>query len=164
MTRILQLGNADNWEQIYHTTVAAVTLNSKIHNPIPEITIPLLLETHILAVYVTTDIPEGRKWNFAGFLNQKFELGLTVGGTPEADELSRRKLWLNRIKLVVFPRLTATYSITFGVPEWFKNVNVTVWQYVGADYDSVEQFLTSDIQPALARIEQKIDDISNYGS
>lgn len=157
MTRILQLGNADNWEQIYQTTVAAVTLNSKIHNPIPEITVPILLETHILAVYVTTDIPEGRKWNFAGFLNQKFELGLTVGGTPEADELSRRKLWLNKIKLILFPKLTATYSIAFGVPEWFKNVNVTVWQYVGTDYDSVEQFLIEDIQPALARIESKID-------
>ncbi|MBH8563758.1 hypothetical protein I8748_16430 [Nostoc sp. CENA67] len=157
MTRTLQLGNADNWQQIFNTSVAAVTLNSTAYVPIPEITAPLLLETHVLATYITTNIPEGRKWNFAGFLNQKFELGLTVGGTPEADNLTRRKLWLNRIQLIILPKLTANYAISFDVPEWFKNVNVTLWQYVGVDYDSTEQALSADVMPALTRIESKID-------
>ncbi|MCC5641130.1 hypothetical protein LC593_35980 [Nostoc sp. CHAB 5844] len=157
MTRILQLGNADNWEQIYHTSVAAVNVTPKVHAPIPEITVPLLLENHILAVYITTEVPEGSNWNFAGFLNQKFELGLTVGGTPEADELSRRKLWLNRIKLVMFQKLTSNYAISFDVPKWFKNVNLTAWQYIGVDYDSIEQLLVEDIKPSLVSIESKID-------
>lgn len=157
MTRILQLGNADNWEQIYSTSVAAVTVTPKVHAPIPEITVPLLLDNHILAVYITTEIPEGSNWNFAGFLNQKFELGLTVGGIPEADELSRRKLWLNRIKLIMFPQLTSNYAISFDVPKWFKSINLTVWQYTGVDYDSVEQSLTEDIIPRLMSIESKID-------
>ncbi|MDZ7969062.1 MAG: hypothetical protein RM368_29610 [Nostoc sp. DedSLP03] len=47
---------------------------------------------------------------------------------------------------------------------WLKDLRLTLWEYQGADYDSIEQSLTSDIQPALARIEQKIDDISNYGA
>ncbi|OCQ98958.1 hypothetical protein BCD64_23250 [Nostoc sp. MBR 210] len=157
MGRILQLGNADNWQQIYNTSVAAVNVTPDTHVPIAEITVPFLIDTHVLAVYITTNIPEGRDWNFAGFLNQKFELGLTVGGVPEADELSRRKLWLNRIKLVIFPPLTSTYAISFDVPKWFKNVSLTVWEYIGADFDSTEQTLNQDIQPTLARIESKID-------
>jgi hypothetical protein len=157
MTRTLQLSNADNWQQVYHHSVAAVTINSDTHVPIAEITVPLLLDTHVLAVYVTTEVPEGRNWNFAGFLNQKFELGLTVGGTPEADELSRRKLWLNKIKLIIFPQLTSTYAISFDIPKWFKSVQLTVWEYVGSDYDSVDQVLTQSIQPSLARIESKVD-------
>ena len=157
MTRILQLNNTDNWEQIYNTSVVAVTVTPKFSVPIPEITVPLLLESHILAVYITTEVPEGGNWHFAGFLNQKFQLGLTVGGTPEADELSRRKLWLNRIKLIVFPKLTPTYAISIDVPKWFKNVNLTIWKYTGVDYDSVEQLLTQDIQPRLTTIESKID-------
>ncbi|MBD2772917.1 hypothetical protein, partial [Iningainema tapete] len=121
MTRILQLGNASNWEQIYNHSQAAVSINPDTHAPIPEIVVPLLIETHVLAVYITTVVPEAREWHFAGYLNQKFELGLTVGGTPEADELSRRKLWLNRIKLIIFPKITATYAISFSVPKWFKS-------------------------------------------
>jgi hypothetical protein len=139
MSRVLQLGNSANWDQIYTTSVSAVRVTPDTHAPIPEITIPFLLEVHVIAVYVFTDIPEGRRWFFAGFLNQKFELGLTVGGTPDADELSRRKLTLNRIKLVIFPKITANYSVSFSVPEWFTSVSITVWQYLGPDYDSVEK-------------------------
>jgi hypothetical protein len=160
MGRVLQLSNAANWEQIYNTSVAAVNITPDTHVPIAEITVPFLIDTHVLAVYITTDVPEGREWFFAGYLNQKFELGLTVGGTPEADELSRRKLSINRIKLIILPKITANYAISFSVPKWFKSVQITVWQYIGTDYDSIEQTINQDIQPALARIESKVDAIS----
>lgn len=155
--RTLQLNNADNWEQIYNTSVSAVFITPKVHAKIPKIEVPFLLDTHVLAVYVTTEVPEGSNWNFAGYLSQQFNLGLIVGGTPEADEVSSRKIFLNRIKLVVFPKLTPSYAVSLEVPKWFTSVNLIVWKYIGIDYDSVEKLLMQDIQPALTRIETKID-------
>ncbi len=155
--RALQLSNADNWEQIYNISVSAVFITPTVPAKIPKITVPFLIDTHVLAIYITTSVPEGRNWNFAGYLNQEFNLGLTVGGTPEADELSIRKLFLNRIKLIIFPKITPTYSVSFDIPKWFTNVSITVWKYIGPDYDTVENVLTQEIQPTLAQIESKID-------
>lgn len=155
--RTLQLNNADNWEQIYNTSVSAVFITPNVHAVIPKITVPLLIDTHVLAVYVTTEVPEGRSWNFAGYLHQEFNLGLTVGGTPEADEISTRKIFLDRIKLITFPKLTPTYAISFDVPKWFTSVSLTVWKYIGIDYDSVEKTITDDVLPGLSRIESKVD-------
>jgi hypothetical protein len=160
MTRTLQLGNAANWEQIYTHSQVAVQITPTVHAPIPEITVPLLIESHVLAVYLTTEIPEGRNWNFAGFLHQRFELGLTVGGMPEADDLSLRKLWLNRIKLIIFPKLTVGYSIAFNVPKWFKSVQLIVWEYTGTDSDSTEDLVEQIKNVDLPRIEAKVDSIN----
>lgn len=157
MTRVLQLANVANWEQIYTYSASAVKINDRMYEPIPEIEVPLLIEKHVLAVYVNTSVPEGSVWYFGGFLNQKFQLGLTIGGVPDADELTRRKLSLNRIKLVVLPKITANYAISLSVPKWFKSVSLTVWQYIGDDYDSVEKLLTGEISLSLERIESKID-------
>lgn len=137
----------------------AVWINSTVHAVIPKITVPVLIDTHVLAVYVTTEIPEGRTWNFAGYLHQEFNLGLTVGGNPDADEVSTRKIFLNRIKLITFPKLTPNYAISLDVPKWFTSVSLIVWKYIGPDYDSVEQLLTQDVQPALTRIESKVDSL-----
>lgn len=159
MSRVLQLSNAANWEQIYNYSAVAVKINERMHAPIPEIDVPFLIDRHALAVYITTSVPEGSVWYFGGYLNQKFQLGLTVGGIPDADELSRRKLSLDRIKLILFPKITANYSVSLSVPKWFKSVSLTVWQYIGDDYDSVEKLLSGDITSTLERIESKINDL-----
>jgi hypothetical protein len=141
MARILQLSNAANWTEIYSANFSAIEITPKLHEPIPEVNIPVQLESAILAVYVTTVIPDGANWNFAGIINQRFQLGLTVGGTPEADSLARRKVWLNRIQLVIFPKLTTSYSCTFTFPDWFKTGTLTLWEYNGPDYESTDQLL-----------------------
>ena len=160
MTVQLQL-NSDNWEQIYNDSFRVVSVSDKLFVPFQEILIPTLVNKHIIAVYINTEIPKGAKWNYAGYLIQRLELGLSVGGDSKFDEFSRRKLFLNRIKLIIFPKITNAYTLSFELPEWFKTAKILIWQYLGNDIDSTENLIYA-LRNDVTRLEQKIDDISNY--
>jgi hypothetical protein len=160
MTRRLQLSNAANWEQIYNNSFTAGILgNGSAYVPIPEVEIPVILESHVVAIHIDTAVPEGRSWNFAGFLFQRYQLGLVLGGIPDADTITTRKLSLGRIQLVVFPKIAPTYSLAVKFPKWFKSASITVWQYTGPDTESSEDLMNQLIAD-VARVEQKIDDLS----
>lgn len=148
--RELQLGNSSNWETIYNSSIDAVQI-AKVGGgyksvPIPEISISLLLDVFVLAILVSTNVPEGRTWKFAGNVRQQVSTGIVFGGSQDASFNRRYALFLDKINLVVFPPISTSYSIFIQVPDWFSNVNFTVWRYTGPDYDS-----------DLARIESKID-------
>lgn len=146
---ILDLGNTANWEQVWAGTVEAPIITSSYY-PIPEKYVPLLLQKHILAVSVSSEnVPA--HWRFAGFLNQRIRLGLLAGGTQDTDVIANRKLWLNRNTLLILPKLTPEYSLSFNIPYWFSNMSFGVYEYIGIDTD------TLDVQ--LNRIEQKIDSL-----
>lgn len=151
--RQLQLANSANWELAYSQDVSAAQIailggGVKIV-PIPEQTIPLLFDKHILAVFIDTTVPEGRKWFFGGNLYQKFQIGVVVGGQPDASNIGRRRLELGKVQLVIFPKLTPTYSISIAIPPWFTRASIRIWEYSGIDFDSVEL--------GIERIEQKLD-------
>ncbi|MCC5597976.1 hypothetical protein [Nostoc favosum] len=148
--RELQLGNSNNWETIHNQSVDAVQI-AKVGGgyktvPIPEISIALLLNVFVLAILVSTNVPEGRSWKFAGNVRQKVSTGIVFGGSQDASFNRRYALFLDKINLVVFPAISTSYSISIQVPEWFENASITVWRYTGPDYDS-----------DLTRIESKID-------
>lgn len=148
--RELQLGNSSNWEAIHNESVSGVKIpivgGGYKAVPIPEISIALLLDVFVLAVLVSTNVPEGRTWKFAGNVRQKVSTGIVFGGSQDASFNRRYALFLDKINLVVFPPISTNYSISIQVPEWFEDVTVLVWRYTGPDYDS-----------DLARIESKID-------
>ncbi|MBW4675374.1 MAG: hypothetical protein KME52_15530 [Desmonostoc geniculatum HA4340-LM1] len=148
--RELQLGNSSNWETIHNSSIDAVQI-AKVGGgyksvPIPEISIALLLDVFVLAILVSTNVPSGRTWKFAGNVRQKVSTGIVFGGSQDASFNKRYALFLDKINLVVFPPISTNYSITIQVPKWFDNASLTVWRYTGPDYDS-----------DLARIESKID-------
>lgn len=53
--------------------------------------------------------------------------------------------------------LATSYSITYYFPRWIFDLSIAVWQYVGTEVEDDE------IKRILRRIEQKVDDISDYG-
>ncbi len=149
--RELQLGNSQNWELIYNENTSAVLLPKQGGGykvvPIPDISIPVLLDTFVLAVRVSTVIPEGSTWRFAGNIRQSVSTGLSVfDNGQDASFTSRRPLFLDKINLVIYPRISTNYSISIKVPDWFENAGIAVWMYTGIDRDI-----------DLARIEAKID-------
>jgi hypothetical protein len=148
--RELQLGNSSNWETVHNQSLDAVQIAKEGGGyksvPIPEISIALLLDVFVLAILVSTNVPEGRTWKFAGNVRQKVSTGIVFGGSQDASFNRRYALFLDKINLVVFPAISTSYSISIQVPDWFENVSLTVWRYTGPDYDS-----------DLARIESKID-------
>ncbi len=152
-TPILQLTNSTNWSLVYSQAFYAQQITATSYALIPKITVPLLLERHILAVHATSATAKDT-WHFAGFLNQNVQLGLLVGGGPDAESVQRRKIWLNRITLLILPSFAPNYSISFNVPHWFKDISLSVWEYIGPEADSTEELIQ--------RVEFKVDQIIKH--
>ncbi|MDZ8082817.1 MAG: hypothetical protein RMX35_27605 [Nostoc sp. DcaGUA01] len=148
--RELQLGNSNNWEIIHNENISAVFLPKEGGGyktvPIPEISIAVLLDVFVLAVRISTVVPEGRTWKFAGNIKQSISTGISIDGGQDASFTSRRPLFLDKINLVLYPKISVDYSVSIKVPDWFENVGIAIWKYTGVDQDA-----------DLARIEAKID-------
>ena len=147
MTLLVELENSTNWLQS----------DSQIFNgfPLPEYVPPYQFEKHILAIY--TDNSEAKDtWNFAGWASQKIRLG--VGPSLGAESISNRKLWLRRTQLLIFPKLTTTYTLSIQFPQWFKKASCTIWEYWGPQADTIENQIFT-VQNDLLRVENKINSL-----
>lgn len=79
---VLQLNNSQNWEFVYQNSYQSVLVNKK-PQAIGKITIPFLIDKFIVAVYANF-LTAKPTWRFAGFLGQNIQVGLLVGGSPDA--------------------------------------------------------------------------------
>lgn len=138
MGRVVEFNTA-NWQQLINYSAAAVIMSENVYIPLNPLDSPTFLENSIIAVYITTIVPSGRIWNFGGTVEQRFISGLTVGGNTDATGIVR-KIWLNKITTILFPKISATYSLKFYFPKWFKNVQLQCWEYTGID-DTDENIL-----------------------
>jgi hypothetical protein len=162
--RQLQLGNSANWEVVHNASVSAVQLplvggGYKIV-PIPEISIAVLLDVFVLAVSVSTNVPEGRDWRFAGNLRQQISTGIVFGGSQDATFSKRYALFLDKINLLLLQPLSVDYSIFIKVPDWFEDASVIVWRYTGTDTDSIEELVNQIKNVDLPQIAAKVDSIN----
>jgi hypothetical protein len=162
--RQLQLGNSANWEVIHNESISAVQMpivgGGYKMLPIAEISIAVLLNVFVLAVSIFTNVPEGRKWKFAGNLRQKVSTGIVFGGSQDASFNKRYPLFLDKINLLLIPPISTDYSVSIQVPEWFENATVIVWRYTGPDIESTEDLINQIKNVDLPRIESKIDAVS----
>lgn len=157
----LELNKPNNWVQVFNKTVTAIQVTKSQHAPIPNIKAEVDIDRRILAIQVTSSTAKDT-WNFAGYLSQlNTSISNALGTNSQA--VAKRKLWLNQINLLIFPRHTLNYRINFTVPDWFENATVKAWKYVGVENDVTNDLLLEIRQKELQRIESKIDDISNYG-
>lgn len=142
--RVVELNNSNNWESIYSTNINAVSVpmqnGTSLISPIPDIVVPFVLDKFILAVSVDTDVPTDSDWRFAGYINQKISTGIIIGGGQDATSVSGRVLFLDRINLILFQKISTSYAVSIRVPKWFPRAGVNVWQYTGVD-DTEENIL-----------------------
>lgn len=157
MSIVVDIGNSSNWNLIWNQSIVAVSAQyyPDRYYPIPKVTVPILLENHIISVLVTSTTAK-ETWYYAGILSQKIRTGITVGGNTDVEVQQTRKLYLGKLNLLILPRLATNYSISFDVPSWFEQVEYFVWEYTGTVIDSTDEILEI-IKIDLLRIESKID-------
>lgn len=157
--RLVELSNAENWELTYETskTSQSVSLKSgrKLIDPIPSIEIPLLFESFILAVSITTSIPQGSVWEFGGRIYQRISTGLVLGGSQDAARVISKAIYLNQITLLIFEKISSTYSLAYSPPSWFESVGLRIWTYTGGDDTSSEILMAQEF----SNINFKLDAI-----
>lgn len=155
MGRIVEFNSA-NWDSIHSFSATAGKAGENSHIPIPPTEAPILLNSDIIAVYVNTAVPDGRGWRWGGFLERRFQSGLTVGGLTDAAG-EPKSMYIGKITTIFFPKVTAQYSLKFYFPRWFKSVSLSCWQYTGVDDD------TTAVSHALefANLNFKLDQLLN---
>lgn len=156
---MLDLTNSALWNLMWSANVQAeLVANKARYRPIPPVEVPFLLDSHIIAVLLTSSTAPP-SWKFAAFLNQKIATGIIVGGLNET-QAHQEKIFLNRISLVILPKLTSTYSLNFNIPYWFYDMSLKLWFYSGEESisspatDSLEE-----IRDSLLSIDRKLERI-----
>lgn len=156
---MLDLTNSALWNLIWSANLQAeLVANKPRYLPIPPVEVPFLLDSNIIAVLATSSTAPP-SWKFAAFLNQKIATGITVGGFTDT-QAHQEKIWLNRISLVILPKLTTTYSLNFNIPYWFYDMSLRLWVYSGEENISLpaNDFL-EEIKDSLQEIDRKLERI-----
>jgi|SRR6476646_1300426 len=145
--RQLNLGNGANWQLKHSANIVAMQVplsNGKyLHNPIGEVKVPFLLDKYVYAILIGTTKPAGAKWKFGGYVKQSIHIGISNGGGQDAATNTRQPLFLFHNNVVFFPAITAEFSMSIIVPDWFTDVDLNIWEYIGEDNDTVEQRLVA---------------------
>lgn len=126
------------------------------YTPIPPWTVPVQFDQPVFAIS-TSSFNALPRWQTAGWISQKINTGIIVDGTPDA-EINNQRVFLNRLNLFEMPlNLASSYSIIYRFPRWIADLSLSIWQYTG-NYEEDDE-----IKRILRRIEQKVEDISDYG-
>lgn len=156
-TQLLELSNSSHWDTVYSTSVSAVYLpgSTTSHYPILPVTVPILFETHVLAVYIDSTTAKDR-WITGGWASRRIQTGILIGGNPDVRATETQRLIFREINLILYPNITANYSLVLDIPYWFDQWSCDVWMYTGPEGDSNAQ-LISNIQTQLDRMETKLN-------
>lgn len=123
--------DATLWRLAYQASYEAERPDPDSYMPIPPIDVPVEFSFSTIAILVTSaTAPE--TWRVGGWVNQTIDTGLFMGSIT-IDVVQNKKIYLRRISVLQFPKITETYSICFFAPKWFVDINLSIWEYTGTD-------------------------------
>jgi hypothetical protein len=133
------LNNSDNWELAYSETATAQPApgTGDRYFPIPEIEVPILLYSQVIAVFCQSSQAPPR-WRLGGLMNLKIATGILTGSAVDTYPFEKKQIWLNRITLFTLPVLTPEYALSFDIPYWMRDIQISVFQYTGPIVDTLE--------------------------
>lgn len=127
------LTNPDNWLNFVSETVPAPSVNAdgRVLAPIGSIEFNAPIGRPIFAVLVDTSArAQNPRWKWGGRFAAKVFTGLGQGNAADTV-IGEVNLKVGQINLAIFPNIGTAYSCELVVPNWFPNVSIECWQYVG---------------------------------
>lgn len=139
-----QLYPGTSWEQIYSAHYRAAIVTSQKMRPIVPQDIPIVPESHLLAVYAASDTALDH-WTAAGSFQQIYP-----SATFSNQKLlaGRYRLFLNQTTLLELPNRGASYQLRYFIPRWFEDIKITIWQYSGP--------ISNTLAEAIAQLRRQI--------
>lgn len=166
---IFDAGDSSKWNPLWNTTVNSVsTPDNRRYYPIPDIEVPFILNSRIIAIYADSETMRPQ-WKSAGFVNQKVRTGITVGGQTDAKFNGSQRILLKQINILEIPVISITpeYSITFTVHSWHEDMSLQLWEFTGDVLDTTENLLIEGIarriienRDSLIEIKQIVEEIA----
>jgi hypothetical protein len=150
--RLVELSNSSKWQNVYSYSKTAYYSGEQLI-PLSPFSVPIFLESDIIAIYSNCNIPEGKLWNWAGTIEQIFDLEL-IPGTKNTGE--QKSLYLKRLTTLFFPPINAPYSLKIRIPRWFPNCYYEIWAYNGKDISSEEELMIHQFGLINSKLDQLI--------
>ena len=158
MAQLLDFQLQEFWREAWFYQDETTKLTRLSHTPLPDVTCPHTFEHHVVAVAVST--PKGESyWTFAGFLNQVLPGGFGGRIFVDTNAVNKQKIFLNRWQLLVFPKFTNTYQLSFEFPFWFEDVVVNIMEYTGLHLDPLE----AEVKATEALSRSNTNQLTNIG-
>jgi hypothetical protein len=123
-------------------------------------TMPILLNSNIVAIYITTPTPKPT-WFTGAWVNQLIATGLIDSSTTWTINSNRILLGKN---VIVFPQSLSIYALQFSFPRYFPNVFLSVWEYTGTDTQSSTGELAtvvSDVAKIITNVATIAEQVGN---
>lgn len=165
MNRVFfDVGDSNSWNLVWQDTILSASASGgKRYYPISRIEIPVLFTSSVLAVYAFSETARPN-WRSAGFLNQFFRTGITVGGRTDASYLSSHHILLKQVNIVQIPvpKVGLEYSLGFDVRPWHEDIYLQIFEFTGATNDLINDLIIEEVLYRLLNIESMVDDIHNH--
>lgn len=112
--------NETAWTQVWNISPASKD----------KIQCPVLLNSKILAVLITSPTIKENEWYRAAFIQREVRSGLIVGGSNDARLDASRRLYLNRLQIFTY-NVDIEYALTASCQIYGNGVNLFAWEYTG---------------------------------
>lgn len=142
----LDLNNSNNWELVFEQSYQAETVaigGKQKYLPISTITIPNVITSN----YINCQFEVNYKmetWDSAGFISPLANINV-----PELNEkisLGNTFVYLNKGNLITLPLGdNEAYTLDYHPPEWFRDVTVKIYKYIGIIKDDYIDLLNKAI-------------------
>lgn len=140
MSRRLEFNQENAWELVWSRSLNSDRTPSGRNIGIQEQIAPLLFDKFVIAVYAYSPyaLQKNKGWRWAGYAVRRLRTGLTIGNAFDSNAGMKRQFWLNRVTLLLYEPLTVEFGMSFEFARWLPDINISVWQYQGTDYDTTE--------------------------
>lgn len=142
------------WNLVGRIGLQAEQLDARSYRPIPAQSY-FIQNSDVLIIGIKSATAQPT-WNTGGWASQiiPFVPSSTTSFTA-AVQNQQKRLRLNLLNLVIFPKITDSWILEIATPHWFLSTFIEVWRYDGRDVSQFDRF--DQVSTDLIRIEQKID-------
>lgn len=142
MTVEYEFTNGNNWSLFWSQSVTANPVVSTLERfyPIGTMKPPTTFSSQIIKVHGAN--PEAREnWRYAGrYFIKMFAGSVVSGGVPETV-VKVGKFYLDQAEIIEIPPWSPTFSIEFNIPFWHRKMQITMWEYIGPNTNTVHRKL-----------------------
>ena len=140
MSRRLDFNIGNAWESVYSARLEGDKDNRGNNIGIQETIVPLILDKFVVAVYCYCPYARANNkgWRWAGYAVRRLRTGLTIGSAFDSDAGTKSAIWLNRVTLLLYEPLTTEYGLSIEFARWLPDIQLSVWQFLGVDFDTTE--------------------------
>lgn len=146
MTVQYDFTNGNNWQQFWNEqrTAQAVPNKAERFFPISTMSPFTTFNKPIIKIYAA-NLEAKPNWRLAGYYSIKIFAGTVVSGGIPDTVIKTGAFYLDQANIIFVPSYSANFSIEFAVRFWHRRMEITMWEYIGPNSNTIHSKLDTVI-------------------